>query len=286
MRVLQRPTDRTLVMGIVNVTPDSFSDGGQCLATEDAIRHGRSLIAEGADIIDIGGESTRPGAERAGLQVELDRVIPVVAALAAEGAVCSVDTMRSEVAAAAVAAGASYVNDVSGGLADPAMLDTVAGLGARYVAMHWRGFSDVMTRLTYYGDVVADVASELAARRDAALAAGIAPERLILDPGLGFAKEPDHNWALLAGLDTLRGLGFPLLIGASRKRFLGALLADGDGPRVPRERDDATLALTTLLAQQRVWAVRTHAVRAHRDAIAVVERLRAEPAQEPVGGVG
>ena len=286
MRVLQRPTDRTLVMGIVNVTPDSFSDGGQCLATEDAIRHGRSLIAEGADIIDIGGESTRPGAERAGLQVELDRVIPVVAALAAEGAVCSIDTMRSVVAAAAVAAGASYVNDVSGGLADPAMLATVAGLEVGYVAMHWRGFSDVMTRLTYYGDVVADVASELAARRDAALAAGIAPERLILDPGLGFAKEPDHNWALLAGLDTLRRLGFPLLIGASRKRFLGALLADGDGPRPPRERDDATLALTTLLAQQRVWAVRTHAVRAHRDAIAVVERLRAEATQEPVGGVG
>ncbi len=286
MRVLQRPTDRTLVMGIVNVTPDSFSDGGQCLATADAIRHGRSLIAEGADIIDIGGESTRPGAERADLQVELDRVIPVVAALAAEGAVCSVDTMRAEVAAAAVAAGAAFVNDVSGGLADPAMLATVAGLEVGYVAMHWRGFSNVMTRLTDYGDVVGDVASELAARRDAALAAGIAPERLILDPGLGFAKEPDHNWALLAGLDRLRGLGFPLLIGASRKRFLGALLADGDGPRPPRERDDATLALTTLLAQQRVWAVRTHTVRGHRDAIAVAERLRADAAQEPAGGVG
>lgn len=265
---------RTLVMGILNVTPDSFSDGGDHLGFEAAITQGRRLLAEGADIIDVGGESTRPGAERAPVAVELGRVLPVIRELAAAGAAVSVDTMRAQVAADAVAAGAVLVNDVSGGLADPAMLGTVAGLGVGYVAMHWRGHSTVMQQLTRYDDVVTDVAAELAQRRDAALAAGIAPERLILDPGLGFAKTAAHNWELLSRLDELGRLGQPLLVGASRKRFLGELLAEADGLRPPRQRDDATAALTALLAERGVWGVRTHTVGAQRDAIAVADRLR------------
>lgn len=261
-------------MGILNVTPDSFSDGGEHLARGAAVEHGLRLMAEGADIIDVGGESTRPGAQRAGVEVELDRVVPVITALAAAGAVVSVDTMRAEVAAAAAAAGAVVVNDVSGGLADPAMLGTVAGLGTCYVAMHWRGHSTVMEQLAAYDDVVGEVVAELAVRRDAALAAGIPPELLVLDPGLGFAKNADHNWALLARIDELEGLGQPVLVGASRKRFLGELLATDAGPRPPKERDAATAALTAVLAEHRLWGVRTHAVRAQRDAIAVVERLR------------
>ncbi len=267
--------DRTLVMGILNVTPDSFSDGGLWLDTADAVAQGRRLVREGADIVDVGGESTRPGAERPALADELARVIPVIEALAGDGAQVSIDTMRAEVAEQAVAAGATIVNDVSGGLADPDMLDVVAQLGVGYVAMHWRGFSDVMAELTHYDDVVAEVIAELATRRDAALAAGIAPEQLILDPGIGFAKEADHNWALLSHLDRLAGLGHPLLVGVSRKRFLGSLLADSHGPRPPQERDDASLAITTLLAEQGIWGVRTHTVRPHRDAVAVVGRLRA-----------
>ncbi|MFT4297434.1 MAG: dihydropteroate synthase [Micropruina sp.] len=259
-------------MGIVNVTPDSFSDGGDFASTQAAIEHGRALLAEGADLIDVGGESTRPGAARVPVAEELRRVLPVVAALSAAGAVVSIDTMRAEVARAAVGAGARWVNDVSGGLSDPAMLPTVAELGVGYVAMHWRGQSDVMQQLTHYDDVVHDVAAELARRRDAALAAGIAPDRLVLDPGLGFAKTPEANWTLLAGLDVLAGLGQPLLIGASRKRFLGELL---DG-REPKLRDDASVAITALLAVRGVWAVRTHTVRAHADAIAVAVRLRRE----------
>ncbi len=263
-------------MGILNVTPDSFSDGGEHLAFDAAIAHGRRLLAEGADIIDVGGESTRPGAERAPVDVELGRVLPVIRELAACGATVSVDTMRAQVAAEAVAAGAALVNDVAGGLADPAMLATVAELGVGYIAMHWRGHSTVMQRLTQYDDVVADVATELAARRDAALAAGIAPDRLVLDPGLGFAKTGDHNWALLARLGELQALGQPLLVGASRKRFLGELLAVGDQPRPPKQRDDATTAITTLLAERGVWGVRTHAVAAQRDAIAVAQRWSQE----------
>lgn len=268
---------RTLVMGIVNVTPDSFSDGGDFLGARAAIARGRELLADGADLIDVGGESTRPGAARVPVDEELRRVLPVVAALASAGAAVSIDTMRAEVAGAAVEAGAVLVNDVSGGLSDPAMLATVAGLGAGYVAMHWRGQSDVMRDLAVYRDVVADVARELAGRRDAALAAGIAPDRLILDPGLGFAKTPAHNWTLLARLDELSALGQPLLIGASRKRFLGDLL---DG-REPKSRDDASVALTTLLARRGVWGVRTHTARAHADAVAVVTRL----GREAVGDV-
>ncbi len=263
---------RTLVMGIVNVTPDSFSDGGDFLATSDAIARGRELLAQGADLIDVGGESTRPGAARVPVAEELRRVLPVVSELAAAGATVSIDTMRAEVARAAVEAGAALVNDVSGGLSDPAMLRAVAELGVGYVAMHWRGQSDVMQQLTHYDEVVRDVARELAERRDAALAAGIAPDRLVLDPGLGFAKTPDANWTLLARLDEFAALGQPLLIGASRKRFLGELL----NGREPRLRDDASVALTALLAGQGVWAVRTHTARAHADAVAVVARLRRE----------
>ena len=261
-------------MGILNVTPDSFSDGGDHLDREAAIAHGLRLVAEGADLVDVGGESTRPGAQRAVAEVELSRVVPVVSALAAAGAAVSIDTMRAEVAAAAVEAGALMVNDVSGGLADPAMLSTVARLGAWYVAMHWRGHATVMDGLASYHDVVADVTSELAARRDAALAAGITPDRLVLDPGLGFAKTAEHNWALLGCLAELEALGLPVLVGASRKRFLGQFLADGEQLRPPKERDDATLALTAVLADRSIWGVRTHTVGPHRDAIAVVERLR------------
>ncbi len=264
---------RTVVMGILNVTPDSFSDGGEHLNRDAAIAHGLRLLAEGADVIDVGGESTRPGAERAPVATELARVLPVVTELAGRGAVVSVDTMRAAVAARAVEAGAAIVNDVSAGLADPAMLETVAGLGVGYVAMHWRGHSDVMQSLTGYGDVVAEVVSALAERRDAALAAGVSSDNLVLDPGLGFAKTAAHNWELLRHLDQLASLGQPLLIGASRKRFLGELLAVAGLPRPPKQRDDATVALTALLAMKEVWGVRTHTVAAQRDAIAVAQRL-------------
>lgn len=266
--------DRTLVMGILNVTPDSFSDGGEHLRRDAAVAHGLKLLAEGADVIDVGGESTRPGAVRAAVEVELDRVVPVVEALATAGAAVSVDTMRSTVARECVAAGAVLVNDVSGGLADPEMRAVVADLGVGYIAMHWRGHSDVMQDLSHYGDVVAEVTAELAERRDEALAAGIAPQRLVLDPGLGFAKTAEHNWKLLRRLDVLESLGQPILVGASRKRFLGALLADGRDLRPPKGRDDATTAVTALLAARPVWGVRTHTVRAQRDAIAVAEALR------------
>ncbi len=263
-------------MGILNVTADSFSDGGRYLDAGAALAHGRALASAGADIVDVGGESTRPGAERVPVEVELGRVLPVVRTLASEGVAVSVDTMRAEVAAACVEAGASWVNDVSGGLADPDMLATVARLRAGYVAMHWRAHSTTMDAAAVYDDVVADVCAELAGRRDAALAAGIEPGRLVLDPGIGFAKTGEHNWKLLRRLDALEALGHPVLLGVSRKRFLGALLADADGHRPPAGRDAATLALTVLAAQARVWGVRTHEVRAQRDAIAVVERMRTE----------
>jgi len=260
-------------MGILNVTPDSFSDGGEFLGTAAAVAHGLELFAEGADLVDVGGESTRPGAQRAGVETELARVVPVVERLAAAGVAVSVDTMRAEVAAAAVAAGAVLVNDVSGGLADPDMLPTVAGLDVSYVAMHWRGHSDRMADLADYGDVVAEVRAELADRLAAALAAGVDRNRVILDPGLGFAKDAAHNWALLRGLSDLAALGQPLLVGASRKRFLGELLAGPDGPRPVKQREDAGIAITALLAASGVWGVRTHTVRPQRDAIAVARRM-------------
>lgn len=272
------PQERTLLMGIVNVTPDSFSDGGRFAETDAAIAHGRALLDQGADVLDIGGESTRPGATRPLLADELGRVVPVIEALAAEGAAVSVDTMRHEVAAAAVGAGAVLVNDVSGGLADPEILRVAADAGAGYVAMHWRAHSrEMQAHAAYDGPVVDVVIDELRQRVDAALAAGIDGDRLVLDPGLGFAKTADHNWALLAGLDRLLGLGHRVLVGSSRKSFLGALLAGPDGtPRPVGDREDANTALTTLVAARGVWGVRVHEVRASMDAIRVVARLRAE----------
>jgi dihydropteroate synthase len=258
---------RTRVMGIVNVTPDSFSDGGDHGDLAGGVAHGRQLLAEGADLLDVGGESTRPGAVRVSEDEELRRVVPVVAALVAEGAEVSVDTTRAAVAAAAVEAGARLVNDVSGGLADPAMLPFVAGAGVGYVAMHWRGHSTDMQSRAVYDDVVAEVCAELAERRTAALDAGV--RDLVLDPGLGFAKNADHNWALLRRLDALVALDRPLLVGASRKGFLGDLL----GSRPAKQRDAATAAVTVLAAQAGAWAVRVHAVRASADAVRVVARL-------------
>ena len=254
--------DRALVMGVLNVTPDSFSDGGRWFDTGRAVEHGRRLVAQGADLVDVGGESTRPGATRPTAQEELGRILPVITALAAEGVTISVDTMRAEVARAAVDAGAVLVNDVSGGRADPAMLETVADLEAPYVLMHWRAHSVTMQQQTRYADVVADVMSELRAQLDLALAAGIAPERIALDPGIGFSKTADQNWEVLAATERFHELGHPLLVATSRKRFLGVLLADDDGTlRPPLERDDATTATTALAAGAGAWCIRAHAVR-------------------------
>ncbi|WP_460828659.1 dihydropteroate synthase [Nocardioides hungaricus] len=266
-----------LLMGVVNVTPDSFSDGGRWLEPDAAIEHGRELVEDGADIVDIGGESTRPGATRPLVADELGRVVPVIAALAAEGATVSVDTMRAEVADAALDAGATIVNDVSGGLADPAILDVVAAREATYVAMHWRAHADHMRDFAVYdgpGGVVAAVRDELAARVEAVLAAGVDPGKVVLDPGLGFAKRPEHNWELLRDLGPVLGLGHPVLVGASRKSFLGRLLADRRGTARPvDQREHASTALTVHLARLGVWGLRVHDVRAARDALRVVERL-------------
>ncbi|NAS23699.1 dihydropteroate synthase [Herbidospora sp. NEAU-GS84] len=266
---------RCLVMGVVNVTPDSFSDGGRWFDPEIAIAHGLALVEQGADIVDVGGESTRPGAARVSLDEELRRVEPVIRALSAEGVAVSVDTMRAEVAEVAVAAGARLVNDVSGGLADPVMPRVVAASGVAYVVMHWRGHSRDMESRAIYGDVVTEVSEELRKRVDSVLAEGVREEQLILDPGLGFSKQADHNWALLAGLDRLQELGRPLIIGASRKRFLGRLLAGPDGePRPFAENDDATLAVTALAARDGAWCVRVHDVRPNADAVRVAAAWR------------
>ena len=276
---LLAPLRRPRLMGIVNVTPDSFSDGGRWDTTEAAVAHGRELLAEGADLLDIGGESTRPGATRPLLAEELGRVVPVIEQLAAAGAVVSVDTMRCEVAEAACRAGARVVNDVSGGLADPDILRVVAAYDVTYVAMHWRAHSDHMQELAVYdgpGGVVAGVRRELAERMEAALAAGVAEHRLVLDPGLGFAKTAEQNWQLLQGLDEIAALGRPLLVGSSRKSFLGSLLGDDRGPRPVGEREHANVALTTLLAERGVWGLRVHEVRASMDALRVVSRWRQE----------
>ena len=272
----QVATGRTLVMGVVNVTPDSFSDGGHYLAADAAVEHGLALVAEGADLVDVGGESTRPGAERVDEAEELRRVLPVVRDLAAAGVAVSIDTMRARVAAQALEAGAALVNDVSGGLADDDMARVVAGSTTPYVVMHWRGHSAGMAALAHYDDVVADVTTELRARLDALDAAGVDLDRVVLDPGLGFAKDAGHNWTLLADLDRLAGLGRPLLVGASRKGFLGALLADADGgPRPVEDRDVATAVVSAAVADRdNVWAVRVHAVRPTADALAVVRALR------------
>ncbi len=269
--------DRCLVMGVVNVTPDSFSDGGLWFDSSAAVEHGLELVEAGADLVDVGGESTRPGADRPSLDEELARVLPVVAALAKGDAVVSVDTMRAGVARSAVEAGAVAVNDVSGGLADPDMLPTVVELGVPYLAMHWRGHSTSMQDRATYADVVAEVRAELQARVDAASAAGLPRRRLALDPGLGFAKTPDHNWQLLTALRSLHELGQPLLVGASRKAFLGKLLAAADGePRPAGERDDASAAVSALCAVAGVWCVRVHDVRRSLDAVKVASRWARE----------
>ncbi len=262
-------TGRCLVIGVLNVTPDSFSDGGRWPDAEAAVRHGLELAEQGADLVDVGGESTRPGAERVPEDEELRRTIPVVRALAAAGVAVSVDTMRAVTARASIEAGAVLVNDVSGGLADPGMLPVVAELRVPVVLMHWRGPSAVMAGLAHYDDVVAEVCGELSARLQAAAEAGVAPERVVLDPGLGFAKDAGHSWALLAHLDALLAAGRPVLVGASRKRFLGSLLArNGEAPP-PEQRDEATCAVSALAAAAGAWAVRVHDVPAGVAAVRV-----------------
>ena len=255
----------TLVMGILNVTPDSFSDGGQFFDPDRAIARGLEMMEEGATIIDVGGESTKPGAERVSMDEELSRVIPVIHALSKAGAMVSVDTMRAEVAALAVASGARIINDVSGGLADEAMHATAAALKAKYICMHWRGQSKDMDTLAVYEDVVTDVIAELTKQVANALLAGIEPTKLVIDPGLGFAKNAEQNWELLRNIDKFKELGFPILVGGSRKRFLGG--SD------PLERESASIALTTWLATKDIWGVRTHTVKPHVDAIRTIGQI-------------
>ena len=273
-------------MGVLNVTPDSFSDGGEYAAPGAAISHGLELAACGADIIDVGGESTRPGADRIPAAEELRRVGPVIAELAAAGLTVSVDTMRAAVAEAALGAGARLVNDVSGGLADPAMYGLVAAAGVPYVVMHWRGHSAGMQDRARYRDVVREVCDELRERVDAAVGEGVDPSLIVLDAGLGFAKVAEHNWALLTRLPEIARLGgsgppFPLLVGASRKSFIGRLLAAADGtPRPFAGSDDATVALTALAAVAGAWCVRVHAAAANADAVRVAARWRAASAGE------
>lgn len=260
----------TLVMGILNVTPDSFADGGRHFTTHDALERAQQMIAEGVDIIDVGGESTKPGAERVSESEELSRVIPVISELVKKDVVISVDTTRANVALEAIKLGVQYINDVSGGLADPKMYKTIAdNPKVQYIIMHWRAHSKNMQQLAHYQDVVKEVKEELEERIESAIEAGVQPEQIIIDPGLGFSKEPEHNWELLRNLDRIALLGYPLLIGASRKRFLGELT----GAFNPDDREAATIAITAMVAKQNVWAVRTHSVKPHRDAIATVERL-------------
>ena len=261
---------RCVVMGVVNVTPDSFSDGGAFADADSAIKHGRSLLTVGADLIDVGGESTRPGAERVTAEEEWRRVGPVVSGLAAAGARVSIDTMHAITAERALAAGAVMVNDVSGGRADPALPRLVAAAGVPYVVMHWRGHSTDMQSKAAYDDVVAEVVEELRRSVDDVCAAGVAEDQIVVDPGLGFAKNGAHNWELLARLSELSVLGRPVLVGASRKSFLGQLLDD----RSVLERDDATTAITALAAAAGAWGVRVHDVRGSADAVRVVAAMR------------
>jgi dihydropteroate synthase len=278
-----RSRDHPVVMGILNVTPDSFSDGGRYPDAEAAVQHGIDLYLAGADIVDIGGESTRPGAERIDAATEAARVVPVITGLAAARVPMSIDTTRAAVAVAALAAGASVINDVSGGLADPAMAGVAADAGCPWILMHWRGHSRDMLDLAVYSDVVAEVRAELLQRVDAAIAAGVDPAQIILDPGLGFAKKAEHNWALTAHLDVLIELGFPVLFAASRKTYLGRLLATETGePRPVGQREAATLATSVLAAAAGAWGVRVHDVRATADALAVW-RATGSPRLTPPG---
>ena len=277
--------DRCLVMGVVNVTPDSFSDGGQWFGADAAIKHGLDLVAQGADIVDVGGESTRPGAQRVSQDEELRRIGPVVTELVKAGVPVSVDTMRAAVAEFAVNQGAVLVNDVSGGLADPQMARLVAAAGVSYVVVHWRGHSHDMYSRAVYTDVVAEVRDELASRIDAVVAAGVDPDRIVVDPGLGFGKRPEHNWPLLTRLADLGRLGgrtFPVLAGASRKRFLGLLLAAPDGtPRPFDGCDGATVAISALAATAGAWCVRVHQVPDNADAVRVAAAWRSAAAGGP-----
>jgi dihydropteroate synthase len=267
--------DRLVVIGVLNVTPDSFSDGGRFTRLDDAVAHGCRLADDGADLVDVGGESTRPGADRVDAAEEERRVIPVIEALVANGVRVSIDTYRAVVAERALAAGASVVNDVSGGLGDPDMAAVVRTAGCPWILMHWRGHSRRMQDLAQYVDVVDDVRRELAERVEAANQAGISSDRIVIDPGLGFAKTAEHNWALLAHLDVLVGFGLPVLIGASRKSFLGRVLADPAGtPRLVDEREAATVALTAYAATQGAWGVRVHDVRANVDAARTIAAVR------------
>jgi dihydropteroate synthase len=267
---------RPLVMGVLNVTPDSFSDGGEHQELQAAIDHARVLQIAGANIIDVGGESTRPGAQRVGADVEQDRVLPVIAAIAAQLDVqISIDTMNAETARLAVAAGASIINDVSGGLADEQMLAVAADTGATFVISHWRGFSDIMNTQNVYHDVAVDVARELTERVDAALAAGVARDKIVIDPGLGFAKDMKQNWQLVARLDVLEKLELPILVGASRKRFIAGTIEPDEPNEASNDRRDlATAVLTAMLLQRKLWGVRVHNVLATTDAISVVAALK------------
>jgi len=250
-----------LVMGILNVTPDSFADGGRHHEFDAAVKRGLEMIAEGVDIIDVGGESTRPGADRVSQEEEIARTIPVIAELSKYGAIISIDTMRASTAEAAVKAGAVMINDVSGGLADEAMLQTAAELKVPYIAMHWRGQSKDMNSKAVYGDVVNEVIAELNERIEAALDAGIHKDKLIIDPGIGFAKDAEHNWAIIDSIDRFVAMGYPVLVGASRKRFLG-----GDSPD---QREQATIELTKRLGTTGVWAVRVHSVKPHKEVLSL-----------------
>lgn len=256
----------TLVMGVVNVTPDSFSDGGRHLRADDAVAHGEALRADGADILDIGGESTRPGAERVAAALEQERVLPVIARLSAAGALVSIDTMNASTALAAVAAGARIVNDVSGGLADPDMLAAVAGTDADVILQHWRGHSAAMYDPADYADITAEVIGELEQRVQAATDAGIPAQRIILDPGFGFGKQPADNWVLARGLPRLVGLGFRVLVGTSRKRMLAVAIGDD---ATEQRKDLATAVTSVLAAQAGAWGVRVHDVASTRIALAV-----------------
>jgi dihydropteroate synthase len=250
-----------LVMGILNITPDSFADGGKHFTFEHALARGLQMIEEGVDIIDIGGESTRPGAERVSEAEEQSRILPVIAELSNRGVEISVDTMRASTAKLAVAAGASIVNDVSGGAADPEMYSTIAALGCKYTLMHWRGHSKDMNSLAHYDDVMKEVIEEITISLDRALAAGIKRENIVLDPGLGFAKDSEHNWEILNRIEEFVALGYPVLIGHSRKRFIG-----GDNPD---NRESGTLEISKSLVGKGIWAVRVHSVAPHVEAVKV-----------------
>ncbi|MET4093728.1 dihydropteroate synthase [Arthrobacter sp. UYCu712] len=267
------PSDRTLVMGILNVTPDSFSDGGQHATADTAIAAGLRMFYAGADIIDVGGESTRPGAVEVSVEEELKRVLPVIAALVKAGALVSIDTTHADTAAAALDAGATIINDVSGLSMEPEMAELVARSKVPYVLTHRRGDASTMDSLTDYGNVAEDVAAELTGLRDKLYAAGVAPEQIILDPGLGFAKNEEQNWELLRHLDVLQALGHKVLVAASRKRFLGSLLTVAGKSAPPAERDAATAAVTSIGAFRGAWAVRVHDVDASLDAVKVAARM-------------